>query len=181
MKSKLGPTVLYAPLCALAFLTTCASLPDPVTARPDPPANEDSAAIASRVLELVNAARAEPRRCGRHLFEAAPPLTLAPALAEAASSHARDMAQHLLLDHRGSDGSEPDERVTRAGYRWQAIGENIAAGQPTADAVVATWLDSPAHCANIMEPQFTEMGVAFALAPSGNPAIYWAQVLATPQ
>ena len=71
--------------------------------------------------------------------------------------------------------------MTRAGYRWRATGENIAAGQATADAVVAAWLDSPGHCTNIMGPQFTQMGVAFALAPSGNPGIYWAQVFGAPQ
>jgi uncharacterized protein YkwD len=141
----------------------------------------ESAAVAGRVLELVNAARAKSRRCGGHLLEAAPPLTLSRTLTEVALRHARDMAQHGSMDHRGSDGSQPDERVTRAGYRWRAVGENIAAGQRTADAVVTTWLDSAGHCTNIMEPEFTETGIAFALAPSRNPAIYWAQVFAAPQ
>ena len=181
MKSRLGPTLLCALLGGAVSLTTCASLPDPVTARADPPSSGNSAAVVQRVLELVNAARARPRRCGRSLLEAAPPLTLSRTLTDVAMSHARDMAQHRSMDHRGSDGSQPDERVTRAGYRWRAIGENIAAGQRTADAVVATWLDSPGHCTNIMEPQFTEMGIAFALAPSRNPPIYWAQEFAAPQ
>jgi uncharacterized protein YkwD len=126
----------------------------------------------------VNAARAAPRQCGSVRVDAAPPLTLSRVLTEAASLHARDMAQHGSLDHRGSDGSQPDERVSRAGYRWRATGENIASGLRDAEGVVAGWLDSPGHCTNIMGPQFTEMGVAFALAPSRNPAIYWAQVFA---
>jgi uncharacterized protein YkwD len=141
---------------------------------------EDSAAIAARVLELVNAARKESRRCGRRMFEAAPPLTMARALTDAASRHSRDMAQQGSLNHRGSDGSQPAERVTRAGYRWRAAGENIAAGQWTADAVVAAWIDSPGHCENLMGQQYTQMGVAFALAPSKDPGIYWTQVFATP-
>jgi len=152
-----------------------------LAARTEQPAVEDSAAIAARVLELVNATREESRRCGRHRFDAAPPLTLSRALTEAASRHARDMARQGSFDHRGSDGSQPAERVSRAGYRWRATGENIAAGQSNADAIVAAWLDSPGHCTNIMGPQFTEMGVAFALAPSGSPAIYWVQVFAAPQ
>ena len=149
--------------------------------RAERPKVENSAAIAARVLELVNAARDKSRRCGPRRLDAAPPLTLSRALTEAASRHARDMARHGSFDHRGSDGSQPAERVSRTGYRWRATGENIAAGQSNADAVVADWLESPGHCANIMGPEFTEMGVAFALAPSGNPATYWVQVFAAPQ
>jgi uncharacterized protein YkwD len=144
------------------------------------PAVADAAAIARRVLELVNAARSQDRKCGRRDYPAVAPLTLSPALTEAALRHARDMAQRRTLEHRGADGSASAERVTRAGYRWQAAGENIAAGQADADTVVASWLASPGHCVNIMAPHFTEMGVAFALAPSSNPSIYWAQVLAKP-
>lgn len=144
------------------------------------PALEDAAAIAARVLELVNAARAEPRQCGDRRFEPAPPLMLAPVLTEVALRHAQDMARQRLMDHRGSDGSLPGERVTRAGYRWRTVAENVAAGQPNAEEVVAAWLGSPGHCTNIMAPQFTEMGVGFTLV-TGNPAIYWAQVFAVPR
>ncbi|HZL96070.1 MAG TPA: CAP domain-containing protein [Vicinamibacterales bacterium] len=150
-------------------------------ARAEPPAVEDSATVAARVLDLVNDAREESRRCGRRRFDAVPPLTLSRALTEAAARHARDMALQGSFDHRGSDGSQPAERLSRAGYRWRATGENIAAGQSNADAVVAAWLDSPGHCTNIMGPQFKEMGVAFAQAPSGSRVIYWAQEFAAPQ
>ena len=149
--------------------------------RTEQAAVEDSAVVAARVLELVNAARGKSRNCGRHRRAAVPPLTLSRPLTEAASRHARDMARTGSFDHRGSDGSTPAERVSRAGYRWRATGENIAAGQSNADVVVAAWLDSPGHCTNIMGPPFTEMGVAFALTPSGDPALYWAQVFAAPQ
>jgi uncharacterized protein YkwD len=149
--------------------------------RSTPPAVGDSADVAARVLELVNAARGESRRCGRRRLDAVPPLALSSALTEAARRHAADMAGPGAFDHQGSDGSQPPERVSRTGYRWRAAGENIAAGQTSADEVVAAWLDSPGHCRNIMGPQFTEMGVAYALAPSENPAIYWAQVFAAPQ
>jgi uncharacterized protein YkwD len=145
------------------------------------PRVEDSAAVAARVLELVNAARGQPRRCGRRRLAAAPALTLSRALTEAAASHARDMARHGALDHRGSDGSTPDERVSRAGYAWGAVGENIAAGQPNAEAVVASWLDSAEHCTNIMGRQFTDTGIAFALASSADRGIYWVQLFAAPE
>jgi uncharacterized protein YkwD len=135
----------------------------------------------ARVLALVNAARGESRRCGRRRQDAVPPVTLSRALTEASQRHADDMAGPGAFDHRGSDGSQPPERVSRTGYRWRATGENIAAGQVSADEVVASWLASPGHCTNVMGPQFTEMGVAYALAPSENPAIYWTQVFAAPQ
>jgi len=149
--------------------------------RRQPLAVGDPAGVAARVLALVNAARGESRRCGRRRLDAVPPVTLSRALTEAAQHHADDMAGPAEFDHRGSDGSQPSERVARTGYRWRATGENIAAGQASAEEVVTAWLDSPGHCTNIMGPQFTEMGVAYALAPSENPAIYWAQVFAAPQ
>jgi uncharacterized protein YkwD len=135
----------------------------------------------ARVLELVNAARAKPRKCGRQEFGAAPPVLASAALREIAFTHSVDMAAHHNLDHKGSDGTKPAERVTRAGYEWRGTGENVAAGQRDAEAVVAAWLESPGHCVNIMEPGYTEMGVAFALDPGANPGIYWTQVFATPK
>jgi uncharacterized protein YkwD len=148
---------------------------------PPGPSYADPEAISARVLELVNAARGEARICGRDRYEPAPPLTLAPALTSAALIHAADMAARGKLDHRGSDGTNSGERVTRAGYAWQAAGENIAAGQVDAEAAVAAWLQSPGHCATLMGSFFTQTGIGFALAPSKNPSIYWTQVFAQPR
>ncbi|MEO8466637.1 MAG: CAP domain-containing protein [Gammaproteobacteria bacterium] len=139
------------------------------------------AAQAARVLVLVNAARAQERKCGRQRFAATSALKPSAILAGAAAEHARDMAEHAKLTHTGSDGSRPPDRITRAGYNWRATGENVASGQRDADAVVVAWLESPGHCANIMEPSFTEMGVAFVQVPGANPNIYWAQSFATPR
>jgi len=138
-------------------------------------------AVERRVLALVNAARATPRKCGRDAYAAAGPVVLSRTLSDVALAHALEMAARGVLEHRGADGSNSAERITRAGYAWQAAGENIAAGQQTAEAVVAAWLSSPGHCATLMGPRFTEMGIAFALAPSRNPSIYWTQLFATPR
>jgi len=139
------------------------------------------AAQAARVLSLVNTARAQQRKCGRKSFAPVAALKSSPVLAATAAAHARDMAEHGKLTHTGSDGSRPADRITRAGYQWRSSGENVASGQRDADAVVADWLESPGHCANIMEPSFTEMGVAFFLVPGANPSIYWAQSFAAPR
>lgn len=138
------------------------------------------AAVAARVLALVNAARAEGRHCGGDRFEPAQALALSDTLNEAASGHAWDMAARGETGHEGSDGSYAADRITRAGYAWSAAAENVAAGQPDAETVVAAWLESPGHCANVMGPYFTEMGIAFAIAASKRPSIYWAQVFAAP-
>lgn len=141
----------------------------------------EPAAVERRVLELVNAARAEARSCGRDRFAATTPLKLSVPLTSAALLHARDMARRSELSHTGADGSNSGARITRAGYAWRASGENVAAGQRDPDAVVAAWLLSPGHCATLMGPQFTEMGIAFVLAEGRNPGIYWAQTFGAPQ
>lgn len=149
----------------------------PVVPRPRP----DAATAGAQVLAAVNAARALARSCGRDQFAPAPPLSWNAALAQAALAHSSDMAEQRYFNHQGKDGRAVSERATQAGYRWRLVGENIAAGQDSADEVVAGWLDSTGHCANIMNPRFTEMGSAFAI--SGNPATgraYWTQVLGLP-
>jgi uncharacterized protein YkwD len=143
------------------------------------PAAGSSAEIGRRALQLVNAARAQQRKCGRNTFQAVPPLKLNPALERAALAHAKDMANHSLFEHRGFDGSQPADRVTRTGYEWRTVGENIAAGAPDIDSVVQGWLQSPGHCSNIMGAQYREMGVAYFVNPKSKADIYWAQVFAT--
>ena len=142
------------------------------------PAAGEPEFVNSRVLELVNEARAEKRRCGLKRFEAVPPLAPSPVLQAAAAAHAGDMARRGVMDHAGGDGSTPAERATRAGYEWRTVGENVATGQSTPEQVVAEWLDSPRHCANIMDGDFTEMGVAVASNAGG---VFWAQVFGAPQ
>ncbi len=95
-------------------------------------------------------------------------------------AHSKDMAAHNLFDHIGSDGTSPGQRVTHAGYKWRMVGENLASGITTADAVVSGWLGSPHHCENIMGPRFSEMGVAYYYDPKSADGIYWTQVFGTP-
>ena len=97
-----------------------------------------------------------------------------------ALAHARDMAAHSNSGHTGSDGSSPDERATRSGYRWARIAENVAAGQSTPEQVVADWVKSARHCANLMDPAFFEMGVGFAVDPNSAAGIYWSQLFGRP-
>lgn len=146
------------------------------------PALPDPQEAGQQILALVNAARAQPRTCGTQAFGAAPALAWNPLLARAAFAHSDDMARKRYFDHRQPDGSVPADRATRAGYAWRAVGENIASGQRGVDEVVASWLDSPGHCANIMNPAFTEMGAAWAIDPANQyHTVYWTQVFGRPR
>lgn len=134
------------------------------------------------VLAAVNNARATARSCGGQYYAAAPALSWNGALSDAALGHSRDMAVNRYFSHHGKDGRSVSDRVLSAGYRWRRIGENIAAGQSSPEEVVAGWLASPGHCANIMNGTFTQMGAAYAIN-RGRPEAraYWTQVFGTPR
>jgi len=145
-------------------------------------AGVSAAAGGRRVLDLVNDASARPRRCGGQAFLAAPPLRWNDTLAGASLRHAEDMARNNYFSHGGRDGSSPGVRAERSGYRYRAIGENIAGGpQMTPEVAVAGWIKSPGHCANLMNSVFTEMGAAFAVDPRSELGVYWAQEFGAPR
>ena len=143
------------------------------------PKADEMPKVAARVLELVNEARAKPRKCGSRAFPKVPPLKLSPILSRAALAHAKDMSAHKLFEHRGTDGSMPRDRVLRAGYNWMAVAENIAEGAASAEVVVQGWLDSPGHCVNLMGAQYQEMGLAYFTDFAHKGDIYWAQTFGT--
>jgi uncharacterized protein YkwD len=159
---------------ALAALSTAALARDAVVGR----ASEST--IRARVVELVNDARHDGHRCGRERFAPAPPLRLSRALNDAADDHARDMARRNYFEHVGEDGSQPRDRVQRAGYNSRLTGENIAFGPESAEEVVAGWLASPGHCENIMDPRFQDTGVGVATGRKRG-RIYWVQTFGEPR
>ncbi|HEX5789275.1 MAG TPA: CAP domain-containing protein [Woeseiaceae bacterium] len=137
---------------------------------------------AEALFAAINAARSVTRRCGgAPEYAAAPPLERSAALDAAALLHARDIALRGALGHDGADGSTAAERVARAGYRWSTVGENVAAGQRQPEETVDTWLASPGHCKNLMDPRFRDTGVAVAVNEDDDRVIYWVQVYAAPQ
>jgi uncharacterized protein YkwD len=144
------------------------------------PSPEDASDIEQQVLALVNRARSQARKCGTLIQPAVLPLTSSVQLDAAAVAHARDMATHDFFEHRGSDGSMVSDRVTRAGYPWKNVAENIAAGARSAETVVQGWLDSPGHCVNLMGAQYKEMGIGYATDRKSQAGIYWSQVFASP-
>lgn len=124
------------------------------------------------VLQLINQARKEGRKCGEKYYDPAPPLSWNELLEKAASGHSNDMFKKNYFNHIEADGSNGGVRLDNVGYSWRAYGENIGWGYTTEQQVVDGWLKSPGHCKNIMDQNFKEMAVARA----GN---YWTQDFGT--
>lgn len=141
------------------------------------PAPNDSDLLDS-VLDRLNEIRAEGGPCGGNEFPSGQPLKRSPELDAAARAHAEDMARNSFLAHTGSDGSNPGERASRAGYDWRVVAENVASGQTSPDDIAATWLESAGHCANLRDAKYVETGIAYALNPGDGRDIYWVQLYA---
>jgi uncharacterized protein YkwD len=140
----------------------------------------DWQSAGQEVLRRTNEARAQARRCGSRTYEAAPPLRWNEKLGNTALAHSRDMAHRNFFNHQGSDGSQVGQRARREGYDWLGVGENLAAGQGNPAQAISGWLASPGHCANLMDPRYTELGAAYATNPQSEAVIYWTQVFGVP-
>ncbi|WP_348971028.1 CAP domain-containing protein [Pseudomonas atacamensis] len=140
----------------------------------------DAQSEGQKLLAQLNIARSQARQCGGQSFAAAAPLAWNATLGTVAQDHSRDMANNNYLDHKDRDGRTPGDRAELSGYSGQLVGENIAAGQDTVGKVVDGWLASPGHCANLMNPQYQELGAAYATDPKSNAGIYWTAMFGAP-
>ena len=103
------------------------------------------------------------------------PLRRSVALEQAAQNYSEILVTSGCFDH--TCGPVPDfaDRDGQAGYtHWTAIGENIAAGYSTPEAVVEGWMASPGHRANILSPRFTEVGIGLT-SSDGRHETYWTE------
>lgn len=140
----------------------------------------DERAADKALLAMVNSARAHPRLCGYQRFPAARPLAWSAALGAAAQGHSKAMARDNYFAHQDPTGNSPADRARVAGYRGRNIGENIAAGQGSPNDAMQGWLASPGHCANLMNPLFTQVGAAYATNVRSDKGIYWTMLFGTP-
>jgi len=112
------------------------------------------------------------------------PLTLDRRVGEAAMDHARAMADQDFFGHVGPDGSQIGERLTRAGYVWSLVAENIAAGTATAREAVRTWIDSPRHRDNLLLADARHVGIGHMRRdPDPGTVVfrnYWVLMVAAP-
>jgi uncharacterized protein YkwD len=98
----------------------------------------------------------------------------------AAQVHAEQMARARQQAHVLPNAVYPraEDRLAAAGYSWQSFGENLALGQSSPAEAVRSWMDSRSHRSNIVSPEFTELGVGYAIDRTGRP--YYVQVFANP-
>lgn len=128
----------------------------------------------AEVLQLVNEFRATGYNCGSAgSFGPAGPLTMQPNLRCAARIHSKDMDERSFFDHTNPSGESPFDRMGLAGYSYFTAGENIAGGSPDAAGTMDQWMNSDGHCSNIMNPDFTEIGVGYY--PGGQWGTLWTQ------
>lgn len=112
-----------------------------------------AAVISSVLIELANGDRAA---------NSLQTLTLNPVLVAAAQAKANDMATHGYFAHVSPQGVEPWHWFTEAGYTFRYAGENLAIDFSDSGDVERAWMNSPTHRKNILDPRFTEIGIATA-------------------
>jgi uncharacterized protein YkwD len=78
----------------------------------------------------------------------------------------------------GTETPTLSDRARRVGYRGSYVGENIAFGFLSAASLMQGWMDSPGHRANILQTNYTEIGVAAVYNATGRP--YYVQVFGRP-
>ena len=89
-----------------------------------------------------------------------PPLQLNQELQQAAAGKAEDMFTNNYWAHISPNGTTPWDFIRNAGYNYEYAGENLARGYTTAQSVVAAWMASPEHRANILSPHYSDVGFA---------------------
>jgi uncharacterized protein YkwD len=122
------------------------------------------------LLELTNKARAA---------EKLPPLKADPILFQVARAHSANMLKKGEMKHE-LDGKNPVQRVEASGYDYKRVGENIAWTQDApVEIAMKTWMESKVHRDNILNSNYTEIGLGLAGNAKGE--VYYTQVFATPR
>ncbi len=107
------------------------------------------------------------------------PLALDAKLTAAAKAHSLDLAKWDRISHYGSDGSNPWDRVRRAGYQPTLAAENVGTGQVTLAEVFKGWQNSPGHNKNLLLKDARHMGIALVYDPKTEFKTFWTLVLGT--
>jgi uncharacterized protein YkwD len=164
------------------------ALPAAASPPASPPATGSTCGLpdfAASALARINQYRAAGANCRTEgVFAPASALVWNGKLTQSADAHSQDMAAKNYFSHTSADGRTLGVRISATGYSWSSAGENIAAGYDTVNIVIDGWMASDGHCANIMDPNFTEFGLACVARPPGTTtefANYWTMDLARPR
>lgn len=117
------------------------------------------------ILKLVNAERSKV---------GVKPLTLNWELSRVAKFKSEDMRDNKYFSHTSPTYGSPFDMIKSFGISYSAAGENIAAGQKTSDEVMKAWMNSSGHKANILNANYTQLGVG--KATGGSYGTYWTQM-----
>ncbi|MEM9275359.1 MAG: CAP domain-containing protein [Cyanobacteria bacterium P01_F01_bin.143] len=134
------------------------------------------AQFMNEVLALVNEERSN---AGLN------PLEFDAQLETAAKNHSESMAFNDFFGHQDPiDRSSASDRIDEVGYDWSTFGENVAAGYSNPETVMNAWMNSSGHRANILNPDFTEIGIGYEFLENDTGSVnynhYWTQVFGTP-
>lgn len=124
---------------------------------------------AQAVLDLVNKER---KKAG------VPALTLSQKLTDIANNKAKDMADKNYFSHTSPTYGSPFDMLKHFGVSYSYAGENIAAGQKTAEEVMNSWMNSSGHRANILNKNYTQLGVGYTTG--GQYGTEWVQLFIRP-
>jgi uncharacterized protein YkwD len=126
--------------------------------------------LSGDLLDLVNRTR---------MSEGLLPLAMDEALTDVAGDYACEMIEsEFFAHHSPKTDLDPGDRLTRAGYIYFTMGENLAVGQESAEDVFDDWMTSPQHRDNILSSHWREIGIAVRTTPDGEH--YWVQEFADP-
>ncbi|MFH9075670.1 sigma-70 family RNA polymerase sigma factor [Streptomyces alboflavus] len=137
----------------------------PSSTKPSPPAPKPLTR-EQRLTKLVNSRRAQAG-CA--------PLRTDPRLSAAARDHAKDMVERGYYDHDSPEGTQPNERMSKAGYPTWAWAENLDRGTSDPAVIVDHWMDGSIHQENMLNCEYRDTGVAAVSGPNG---LVWVQNLA---
>ena len=137
---------------------------------------DDWTILEEDMLTEVNLRRSEGAYCDQDYYPPVPPLESNNYLQLSARLHSHDMSVQDYFEHTGLDGRSPHERIRDAGFQGAApTGENISGGYSTAAESVEGLMNSPGHCRNIMDPEYTVVGMGYAYTPDSHFGHYWTQ------
>ena len=132
---------------------------------------EQDRSFEAQVIALMNVER---EKYGMAALSEQSQITLA------ARQHSEDMACNGFFDHVSPTTNTIIERAEAVGYEYILIGENIAAGYLMPEEVVQAWMDSESHRENILNPEYTQVGVGYVFLPGSDYGSYWTAVYARP-
>lgn len=124
---------------------------------------------AEAILKLVNQERSKA---------GVSPLKLNAKLTEVANIKAKDMADKNYFSHQSPTYGSPFDMLKQFGISFSYAGENIAAGQKTAEEVMDSWMNSSGHRQNILNKNYTQLGVGFKRG--GQYGTEWVQLFIKP-